>query len=464
MQTSDDHERWAEEEFGRARVGDLRRTRRLVAVAAAAAARPAGRITQVMDEPAAREATFRLMANEAATPDAVARSAHEACAARAAGQPFVFVPVDGSSLNLTDLAGRKDLGVVGARSIGARGLQVMTAIAVAPDGTPLGICGQRWWARKRRARRKKRDRRAVRSKETQYWLDTMQDVREVFAARAPSVRPWFQLDRGGDAWPVLLDGLLPEQLFTVRAAHDRRLWTNKDEPRRRLWEKLEAQPLLGRYEFAVPSRPGRAARTATMEVRACEVTFEFSPPGKACRYRATLWAVLACEAHSAPSDKEAIEWLLLTTHPIGAMADAQLVLRGYGQRWRIEEFHRLWKSGACNVEEMQLRDREAILRWATILASVAMRLLRLTYLARTQPTLPASVELTQAEIDAVIVSRKPRGYHRGDTPPITLVVRWLADAGGYTGKSSGGPPGAVVIRRGLERMRSLADYFASGEM
>lgn len=436
----------------------------MVAVAAAAAARPAGRITQVLDAPAERTAAFRLVENDAADAGAIARAAHGACARRCAGHAFVFVPVDGSSLNLTDLARSKDLGVVGARSIGARGLQVMSAIAVLPDGTPAGICGQLWWARKGRARRKARDRRAVRSKETQYWLDTMQRVRDVFAEHAPAVRPWFQLDRGGDAWPVLLDGLHPDQLFTVRAAHDRRLWTTDDEPRQRLWAKLEEQPLLGRYDLQVPSRPGRTGRTAHMEVRACEVTFDIAPPGKAYRCHATLWALLACEADSAPSPAEAIEWMLLTTHPVRSMEDAQLVLDGYTNRWRIEEFHRLWKSGACNVEDTQLRDRPAILRWATILASVAMRLLRLTYLARTQPTAPATVELTQPEIDAVVVTKKPLGFRRGDTPPIGLVVRWLADLGGYTGKSSGGPPGAIVIRRGIERIQCLANYFASEEM
>jgi hypothetical protein len=170
--------------------------------------------------------------------------------------------------------------------------------------------------------------------------------------------------------------------------------------------------------------------------------------------------VLAREV-DPPKGQDAIEWLLLTTYEVTTVADAQLVIHGYAQRWRIEEFHRMWKSGACRVEDTQLRDRETIIRWASILASVAIRLLRLTYLARAAPDEPASTELAQSEIDAVIVSRRPKGFHRGDIPAISLLVLWLADLGGYTGKSSGGPPGAIVIRRGLERIQSLADFFAS---
>jgi hypothetical protein len=60
----------------------------------------------------------------------------------------------------------------------------------------------------------------------------------------------------------------------------------------------------------------------------------------------------------------------------------------------------------------------------------------------------------KSEIDALIVLKKPRSYSRGDVPPIGLAVRWLADLGGYTGKSSGGPPGAIVIGRGLKRIDS----------
>ncbi len=281
-------------------------------------------------------------------PAEIATAAHRACAFRAKELPFVFVPVDGSSLNISDWSREKDLGVVGARFVGATGLQVMSAIALAPDGTPVGICGQVYWARKGRARPKgKHDPRLVASKETQHWLTTMKHVREIFAEHAPSTEPWFQLDRAGDAWPVLLEGLHPGQSFTVRVAHNRRLLTSKDEPRRYLWDQVEAQSPLGRYSLDVPARAGRAARTAHIEVRTCEVTLDMLDERTHDRHPATLWAVLAREVETAPSDEEAIEWLLLSTRAMASMTEAERVLFGYAQRWRIEEFHRLWKTGGA---------------------------------------------------------------------------------------------------------------------
>ena len=85
-----------------------------------------------------------------------------------------------------------------------------------------------------------------------------------------------------------------------------------------------------------------------------------------------------------------------------------------------------------------------------------MRLVRLTYLARNSPGLLATVELTRAEIRATIALRQPRGVSERDVPPIGDVVRWIADLGGYTGRSSGGPPGFIVIARGLNEIRPVA--------
>ncbi len=48
-------------------------------------------------------------------------------------------------------------------------------------------------------------------------------------------------------------------------------------------------------------------------------------------------------------------------------------------------------------------------------------------------------------------------------PSIAQAVRWIADLGGYTGKSSGGPPGSTTIGRGLERLMIWADAFEYAE-
>lgn len=447
--------RWAEQEFGQAELGDDRRRQRLVAMASRIAGSPAGRVTQVFSESAEREGAFRLLENDTVAVDEIARAAHGATARRCWGAEFVWVPADGSSLNLVDPERRKGLGVVGARSIGAQGLLVMTAIAVLPNGTPAGLVGQRFWTRPKRSTAKKNDRRPVAEKETRHWLDVMSQARRAFAAEAPLVRPWFQLDRGGDAWPVLFDALDTESLLTVRAAHDRRLMGTVDGEREYLWPTLERRRPAGHYNLEVPSGPKRQARTARMQIQFCRVVLDLQDP-RSKKHRFTpLWAVRAHEVGTNPTGEEPIEWLLLTTFPVPNVEAAKLVIAGYATRWRIEEFHKAWKTGACHVEDTLLEARDHIERWATILASVAMRIVRLTYLSRVTPQAPATVEFTRPEIEAVILLKKPRGVRRSSTPTVAELTRWIADLGGYVGKSSGGPPGALVIARGLRRIEPI---------
>lgn len=459
-----DSNHWAAAEFGSALLRDRRRTARLVRVAATAGEQPAGKITEVFREAAEREAAFRFMENGDVDADAIGEAAYRACAARAAEFDYVFVPTDGTSLNLADWQRRKRLGVVGARYVGARGLHVMSAIAVAPNGIPLGLCGQTFWARTQRSKgRRKHDRRPVEQKETRHWLAVMKQTRDVMLQTAPQTKPWFQLDRGGDAWPVVLEGLEPDQLFTVRAAYNRRLWDDEPEgPRRYLWQEVTSGPKLGEYTLEVPGGADRTARTAHMEVRATEVMLRLENECTTTAYPAVLFAVLAREVSSVPDDEDPLEWLLLTSFAVRTLQDAKVVLYGYAQRWRIEEFHRIWKTGRCNIEETQLGDREPIIRWARILASVAVRLLRITYLGRHHATLSADVEFTREEIDAAILLRQPEGYRRGQMPTLGRIVEWIAQLGGYTGKSSGGPPGAIVLGRGLERIQPVVAVLKSG--
>lgn len=163
------------------------------------------------------------------------------------------------------------------------------------------------------------------------------------------------------------------------------------------------------------------------------------------------------EEGTVPDGEDPIEWMLLTNHPVTTFDDATLVIRGYTQRWRIEQFHRTWKSGACNIEETQLGDVNHIVIWATILASVAMRIVRLTYLARHRPDVPATEELTVNEIDAAILVSRTKKFKRGANLTIADAVMLIARCGGYTGaKSSGGPPGSIVLARGLGKIAIVA--------
>jgi len=189
-----------------------------------------------------------------------------------------------------------------------------------------------------------------------------------------------------------------------------------------------------------------------MELRAAEVTLDLGHPRAHAdnKILVPVFAVLVREAETTPRHETPIEWLLLTSYPVTSFDDAQAVVHGYTQRWRIEEFHRVWKSGACRIEESQLRAREHLVRWAVVAASVAVRIVRITYLARTTPDAPATHEFTDREIQAAVLLVKPASSR---TPTLKTVVSWIAQLGGYVGGKNSAPPGPIVLARGLTELQ-----------
>jgi hypothetical protein len=448
---------WAANEFGGAVLGNQLRVQRLVAMAAACAKRPAGKITAVFSDGAAREAAYRFLESEHSDPDAMMAAAHAAGARRCAGATFVYVPIDEATLSFTDEAKTKRLGMAGTFGHGGQGLEVISALAVTADGTPQGLIGQKYWARRQPLKLSKVQlrKRPTKDTETQHWIDVIDASKANLSVSAPSTKPWFQIDRGGDAGPLLAHVATDERCwFTTRATHDRRVYST-DPTQRYLWDDIHRHEPLGSYviEVAKPS-----TRRAEMDLFAAPVTLDVGDARGRRRTPVQVWAVLATERRSSTSGKDLLEWMLLTTYPVTTLEAAGHVVLGYAQRWRIEEFHKAWKSGACKVEESQLRDAEHLIPWAIILASVGVRILRLTYLARTAPDTPATIEFDTHEIRVVValakIKKKPVG-----TPTIKQVVGWISQLGGYIGPASGGPPGALVIARGLDRLQLAFELF-----
>ena len=447
---------WAMNEFSGVAFRDIRWQRRLVAVGAQAARAPAGKVSEVFGDAAARQGAYALLECDDVARAQIAAAMFAADARRCAGETFVYVPVDGSSITLTDQGREKGFGSIGARKFGARGLKVISALLVSTRGVTLGLGSQIWWTRTGEAKKRRHGRRRTEDKETQHWLEAMQQTRQTFDDNAPQTRCWFQLDREGDAWPIITEADKEGHWFTIRGNHNRRV-VLEGGSKTYLRSLVGQRPVTCMYLLPVSAGPARRGRSANMVVRACAATLDFRDKRTKRQFSKTVNVVLAREEGTTPAGEKPIEWLLLTNRPVETTQDLEQIIYGYSHRWRIEDFHRTWKSGACNVEEMQLRSVEAAEKWATILAGAAVRIERLKLLARKEPEQPATNEFSLIEIRAIVLLRfgdkkKRRQIETGTLPTVKQAVYWVAEIGGYTGKSSGGPPGSTTIARGLREV------------
>jgi len=448
---------WAWDEFGSADLGDTRRTARLVAMAATAAHRPSGLVSQVFENNAERQGAYDFLESRHTQAASIVDALGRSCAAGLREKELVYVSVDGTSLTITDREKSKDFGHVGQYRMDQRGLKVITALAIDSDGAPAGVAHLEWWNRWPQPGRSPR--RPLEQRESKRWTVTVGAVMDRFSQTAPDVHLCFLMDREGDSRMTLIPLLDSGHAFVIRSRYNRRLLQNG---RRQglLHEKIRYKRCSGQYTIDLPRRGKSPARQARLSVR--YGTFTVTPYDEVNRkfISFTLNVVSAREIGPVPRGEKRLHWILLTNQPVNSLENSRQIIDAYCLRWRVEDFHRAWKSGACDVEKSQLRGSSQIKKWATILAAVAARAERLKHLARTTPDLPASLELNPFELEALRFLKK-RQKKRTEvlpdrTPTLNEAVIWIAELGGYIHRPAQGPPGTKTIQRGLAQLLPAA--------
>jgi len=451
---------WASEQAATATFGNSLRVDRFRRMLRRLAEHAAGQVTKAFPDSAERQGAYKFIEGSV-PPTSVINALSDATLRASAGLPFIYVPVDGTSLSLTDRIGVKDFGSVGARAFPTRGLKVIDAIALEPDGTPLGLLDLQVWSRGPKAETSKRERRRRGETETQHWVDSIDAV--ATRARRAGVVPWFLVDREGDASVILQAVRRAEGFFTIRVSQkDRRCFDGK-RPRSVL-QAMARRTTIGTHSVDVPKSATRRERTAALDVRIGRITLHLHEHG-ANQVELDTYVVWAHERRG-PRGEERLDWMLFTNRPVNSFAEAIAIIESYCHRWRIEDFHRAWKRGHCRVEDTQLRKRDHVVRWAAMHAAVALRVERLKHLARTRPDEPATIALSPIEVEALKSAKRTQFMKRTETvgeemPSIAVAVRWIAEYGGFAGNKSSNP-GSVTIGRGLEQLLVYARGFAHG--
>lgn len=444
---------WAEEEFGRAPLGDRRLVARTCTLARAFYARPQAQLPQACGSAAATKAAYRFFEHPRVTLPALLESHYESTARRAAAETVVLAVQDTTSLNYSTHPATERLGPIGAQLAGGPvGMLVHSTLAFNGAGTPLGLLDVQHWTRDpdEFGRNHRRKQLAFEEKESVRWRRSLEAL-----ARRQATCPRTQLVSVGDreadiyelfVWATQKPG---RPALLVRAEHDRLL----AEGQPRLWAQVLAQPLAGELTLEVPRRSNRVQRTARLHVRFAPV--ELQPPYRQERLPAVrVWAVLARE-ESAPAGIEPLEWMLLTTLAVTDFFTAVEKLRWYALRWGIEVFHRVLKSG-CKVEIRQLGTADSLASCLAIDLVVAWRIHHLSKLGRETPDVPCTVYFADHEWQALVaaVHRDARAVPT-EPPSLREAMRMVASLGGFLGRKGDGEPGTQTLWLGLQRLDDI---------
>jgi hypothetical protein len=438
---------WIGAEMRTVDLGDRRRVRRVMQMIEQFSANPEASIPKACASDAATKAAYRALGSEEILAEEIRLAHARATAERARACKRVLVPQDTMVLSFPTLAGTEGLGPVG--SDGTRGLFAHSGMVVTPEGLPLGVIHQQVWARAEDERKRDtRRKRPIEEKESFRWLETVDAVESLLPH---DLEVWVSGDREADIFELFAMPRRAGLHLVVRAEHDRKV---ESEEAQYLRQAVENAPVLGEMEVSVPRSRKRKERTGKLQVQVC--TLKLAPPRNHMDREGLspvpVSVVRVREVETTPEGEEPIEWMIITTLPVYSLGRAVEVIEAYAQRWKIERYHYVLKSG-CGVEKLQLETANRIERALSIYNIVAWRLLYMTYVARVAPDLPCTAVLEDDEWKALFVvgSKRPRPLPE-QVPSVREAVRMVAALGGFLGRKGDKEPGIQAIWTGFRRL------------
>lgn len=343
------------------------------------------------------------------------------------------------------------LGHLGTKPGKSLGLLLHSTLAISPAGQFFGLLHAHCWSRPNPTplRRKRKRGLPMERKETFRWLESFRRVEQL--AQSYPQHLWVSVgDREGDIYDVLREATAPGHLagLLVRARHDRSLLGTRQS----LFRSMRRLSPAGTYTARVPRHEKQPARTAVLSISFSLLNFS-SPRYRTGQPAIPAWIVWAEELDPPPGQKP-IRWCLISTVPVRTLAEAIERIEWYCRRWRIEEFHRVLKSG-CQIQARQLTTRERLQRALAIDMVVAWRIMDLNQAARLEPDSPADRWLSTDEWQALYAYVNQGAALPEKPPTIQQAVSWIAQLGGFLARKSDGRPGTMTLWRGLQRLKDI---------
>lgn len=398
----------------------------------------------------------RFLRNPSVTSAEIWRHAGEQTGRRAAGREVVAIQ-DTSELVL---GGRRARGA-GYGPVGKGGvlsgllLHPVLAVEVGSEAL-LGVVSLQIWNRPGGGQRASRRQRTTSGKESQRWIEGMQQAGEVLG-EASGVT--VLCDREADMYELFARRPADVQLI-VRACQNRRIEPPTATDEELLFSFIDRQPEQGRVEIAVPAAPGRLARRAELAVRFAPVLLR-RPLHGADPTLSKTQAVSLVELRetAVPAVGKPLHWRLLTTHPVADLAQARRVVELYRLRWIIEEFFQTLKTAGFDIEAADIGEPAAMINFvaAATVAAVTIKQLVQARDGTTDQKLADAFDPDDRPLLEAVSSKLEGKTERQRNPhpngSLAFAAWVIARLGGWTGYY--GKPGAKVMRIGLAEFHAI---------
>ena len=438
-------------DFGQIDLGDKRLDKRLKKFIEERTKRSETSILGISGGRSGGKAIYRLLANAKFKIEKLLKVISKATKARMSGD--VLLVQDTCDVNLN---GHKKTQGLGYSSEHVLGVKLHSCIALTPLGIPIGLVGQFYETRTERKSKLSKAQRAMRpieEKESFRWIEMLRESIKEIPEEANVITI---CDREGDFYELYAEASTLETDFIIRVMHDR-----KNEDDEKIVTKLRETEAIDRVEVNIPrdSRRGKKARVATMEVAHLEVTIPKPKiiSANSMPSKVTMNIVRITEINP-PEGQDPIEWILATNMPTTNVEEIMFIVECYIQRWKIERFHFVLKSG-LGIEKIQQRSYDRIKPILLIYSVIALYIMAITYLGRLVPDVSCELFLDDDEWKMLhrIIHKKTKKKVPDEAYSLAEAVSYLGELGSYKRAPSDGPPGLKSIWKGLFRLHEFMD-------
>jgi len=362
---------WASNIFGTANLGDARRTKRLVKLTYDLASSIGDSVVKASQDPTSSEGAYRFIRNDNICAQDIAKAGFAYTDNKVKKTRLVLAVQDSTGLSYKHSV-RDKLGKVSSantnKTIKARSLFVHSTVMIDADSElMLGLANQHYWTRDEKVtgtKNEQRDRDKTK-KESYKWERNIAQITERLGNSSNVIDI---CDREADMYEYLEYQVEQGNRFIVRVKENRRL----TQAPKKLSDELARSAICGEKDIYIPQRGNRKARWAKLALSYAEV--ELKKPEKSKGSKSLALKVIQCQEVNTTGEEEKLCWRLYTTEAISSVKDVKKLVRYYELRWRVEEFHKVWKSDGTEVESLRLQSPENIERLAVIMAFIAVRI------------------------------------------------------------------------------------------
>ena len=418
-------EEWAQIQFEGLNLGDKRLNRRAQLIAVNMMKKPSASINMQSENWNEAKGAYRFFDSEKVSFQKLIKPHTESVKSKANSLELVLAIQDTCYISYGHHPSVTGLGHIGPEK--TSGVILHNTLAVDPSSkhpSVIGVLDQCIHNRK--------DAKDDDWKETKLWQEASSRINiDVTKTRVIEV-----MDREGAVFDIMKHCLSLRHEFLIRTKSNKYV---RNPFRHQIIEAGSKVAITGHIKIDVQKKKGQEKRKAELEIKSLPIEVPGPHGRKDESINCTL--VQAVEVNP-PKNQEPLCWYLLTSVKVNSLRDTLKVIEWYRYRWIIEEYHKCIKTG-CKVQEKQLKSSFRIENYLGIAGIIAIKLLKIRDLMRTNPNELASKTVDRLSLKII------QNYHKINKE-LTIKEYYIlvAKMGGFLNRKSDGNPGWQTLWKG----------------